>query len=450
MLLAPVYKSLILSDAQIEERTSMSGVVTVFAVAGVIIFVGFLANIIFRKTGFPDILLLVLAGIILGPVLKIFSAESILPAVPVFASLSLMLILFQGGLSMEIHTILSQSLRAVALGFLHIIFATLVVPVISYFMIGLDWLGGLILGPMTAGTSSVVIVPLMSKIRAPDEIKATLSLESTVTDILNIVLVMMLLQAYLGSPIGFQEVSSSIIAKFAVGITVGAIVGIFWIKMLEIIRKQEYTYMLTLAISILCYATAEYLGGSGPLSTLIFGIFLGNHERMKILGVNIDEKSMRALIENIRRFQSEITFLVRALFFVILGLIYVPEPLGLLYAGVIMTANLFLRYLAIKISTRNSPLYRYRRFMTLMCGSGLANATLSLIVYSEMIAKQVPVAGLYPLIVTNVVMISNVVTTLAPLIARKELQNETRFDLPKNQPKGSNRRRLRPSNSGGL
>ncbi len=321
---------------------------------------------------------------------------------------------------MEVRIVLSQSIRATALAFLYAIFATVFVLVFGHFVLEFDWVEALILGPMTAGTSSVVIIPLMSKLKVPEEVKATLSLESTVTDVFNIVLTMIFLQVYLGGTVSLQEATSSLITKFAISVMLGAISGITWIKVLEVVRKQEYTYMLTIAALVLCYAGTEFLGGSGPLSALVFGMALGNYERMRTLGLNIDAASMPTIIEKIRDFHDEISFLVKALFFMILGLIYILNPLGLTYAGIVMAVNLMLRYLAIEIATRNTPLYKYRRFMTLMCGTGLANATLSLIVHNELMMRQIPIAGLYPLIVTNIIMMNNAITALAPLLLRRD------------------------------
>lgn len=403
-------------------RSPMANVEMVFMAAGIIISVGFLANFIFKKTGFPDILFLIFIGIIFGPLLKFFSAADLLSVAPIFSALTLALILFQGGLNLEARTVLSQSFRSATLAFTHVILAVVFVPLLSYFMMGFSWLEGLMLGSMTAGTSSVVIIPLMLRMRVPDEVRATLSLESTITDVLNIILVMMLLDIYFGGFISLQEIMSSLIAEFAVGMFLGAIVGAAWIKILDIIKGQECTYMLTLAALILCYAGTEMLGGSGSLSALVFGIMLGNFTVIKNLGINISAKSMQTLIENIKRFQNELTFLVRALFFVILGLLYVPDMLGFIYAVVITSVNLLLRDLAVKISTRNTTLHKYRKLMTLMCGTGLANATLSIVVYNEMNMRQIAIANLYPLIITTIVIVTNVITSLTPLILRKELK----------------------------
>lgn len=391
----------------------------VFAVAGIIISVGFLANLIFKRTGFPDILFLILTGIFFGPTLKLFSAVDFLSASPVFTVLTLTLILFQGGLNMEIHAALSQSFRAASLGLIYVALSTLITPILSYLIVGFGLLEGLILGSMVAGTSSVVVIPLVSKMNVPDDVKATLSLESTITDVLNIILVMLFLEIYFGAHVNIQEIISSLITGFAVGIFLGAIVGVSWIKVLDAVKRQEYVYMLTMAALTLCYAGTEFLSGSGPLSALVFGIVLGNFRRMKILGINIDVKSMQMLIDDVRSLQREVTFLIRALFFFILGLIYTPDMLGFVCAAAIVLVNLVIRNLAVRILTRKSLLYKYRNFMTLMCGTGLANATLSLMVYSEMAAHKVPIASLYPLIVTNITVMNNIVTSLTPLLARR-------------------------------
>ncbi|MEM1581865.1 MAG: cation:proton antiporter [Candidatus Bathyarchaeia archaeon] len=397
----------------------MTSVMLVFTVTGMIITIGFLANVIFKKTGFPDILFLILIGVIFGPILRLFSTEDLLPITPIFATLSLMLILFKGGLNLEIKTALSQSVRAVSLGFLYVIFATLFVSVFSHLFLGLDWIEAFILGPMTAGTCSVVIIPLMSKLKVPEEVKAILSLESTITDVFNIILTMIFLQVYLKGTVNLQEAMSSLITRFAVGVMLGAIIGMFWIKVLEVAKKQEYTYMLTLAALILGYAGTEFLSGSGPLSALVFGMMLGNYERIRSLGLKINAASLPTTIKKIKDFHDEISFLVRALFFMILGLIYMFDLFGLACACVIMISNLIFRYLAIEIVTRDSHLYKYRKFMTLMCGTGLANATLSLIVYNEMLKLQIPIAALYPLIITNIIIVNNTITALTPLILKK-------------------------------
>ncbi|MEM2811384.1 MAG: cation:proton antiporter [Candidatus Bathyarchaeia archaeon] len=399
----------------------MSETAVAFALAGIIMLAGFITSIIFKKSGIPDSLFLILIGVVFGPLLNIISPKELLPLTPFFGSLALTLILFQGGLSMRIHEVLSLSITAAALGFLYVTFAILFVSFFGHIFLRFSWIEAMILGSMMAGTCSVIIVPLLSKLNVPDEVKTMLSLESVVSDVLNIILVMSFLKIYLQGSVNLQNIASALVSEFAIGIFCGFLLGLLWIKILNAIYNQEYVYILTIAALFFCYSGTEFLGGSGSLSALLFGLILGNYEMANRLGIKINAKSISKVIENIRRFQDEMVFLIRSFFLVILGLIYSPSTYGLIVAVVIIIINLTLRYLATRILIRGYPLCRYRGFMTLMCGTGLANATISLLVYNKMLELQNPLAPMYPLIVTNTIIINNAITALTPITLRKYL-----------------------------
>ncbi|MEM2102556.1 MAG: cation:proton antiporter, partial [Candidatus Bathyarchaeia archaeon] len=188
----------------------MADAITVFSIAGIIIAIGFLANVLFKKTGFSDTLFLILIGILLGPVFSVFSREELLPITPFLTALALMIILFDAGLNMEIYKVISQSFRATILSVLYVAAATAFVSLFAFFILNFTWLEALMLGPMTAGTSSVVIIPLISKLNVNEDVKITLCLESTITDVLNIVIVLTVLQIYLGGSMSFQVMASTI------------------------------------------------------------------------------------------------------------------------------------------------------------------------------------------------------------------------------------------------
>lgn len=399
----------------------MVDAIAIFSIVSAIIAIGFLANLLFKRTGLPSSLFLILIGVMLGPVLNMFSPVDVDPITPFLTTLTLMMILFEGGLNMDIYRAISQSFRAASLSILYVASAAAFVTLFAHFLLGFQFLEALMLGPITAGTSSVVIIPLVSKLDVNKEVEVTLSLESTVTDVLNIILVLAILQTYVSGLVDISQTLIIIIGKFAVGAVLGAIVGIVWIRILYQIRKYEYTYMLTLGILIGCYAASEMFGGSGPLAALLFGLMLGNDEEIfKMLRIKLDLSYLREIKAFVKRTQGELAFLIRAFFFVFLGLIYgigrgeFPIWLGILIAAVIVSVNLAFRYAATTVATWKSGMFQYRRFMTFMCGIGLANATLSILLYKEL-SPTVTYAFLYPTIATNVIMITNIVTSIAGL-----------------------------------
>lgn len=398
--------------------------IAVFSIISGIIAIGFLGNLLLRKIGFPSSLFLISIGIVLGPVLKVFSPADVDPITPFLTTLTLMMILFEGGLSMDIYKVVSQSFRAALLAILYVASATAFVTLFAHLLLGFRLIEALMMGPITTGTSSVVIIPLVSKLSINKEVGVTLSLESTITDVLNIVLVLAILQTYLTGLVNIQQTLATILWKFAVGAVLGAAVGVVWIRMLLLMRKEEYTYMLTLGVVVGCFAASEIFGGSGPLTALLFGLMLGNDKEIfKTLRISLDLSPLGKIKAFVKSTQRELAFLIRAFFFVFLGLIYgigggeFPLLLGLLIAVAIVAVNLIFRQAAATVATWKSSMFEYRHFMTFMCGVGLANATLSILLYREL-STSLPHAYLYPAIATNIIIVTNVITSVAPLLFR--------------------------------
>jgi cell volume regulation protein A len=398
--------------------------IAVFSIISGIIAIGFLGSLLLKKVGVPSSLFLILIGILLGPVLNVFAPTDLDPITPFLTTLTLMMILFEGGLSMDIYRVVSQSFRAALLAILYVASATAFVTLFAHFLLGFEWVEALMLGPITTGTSSVVIIPLVSKLNLNKEVGVTLSLESTITDVLNIVLVLAILQTYSTGFVDIQLTFATIFWKFAVGAVLGAAAGIIWIRVLLLLKKEEYTYMLTLGVVVGCFAASEMFGGSGPLTALLFGLMLGNdREIFETLRIKLDLSSLGKVKAFVKSTQRELAFLIRAFFFVFLGLIYgvggeeYPLLLGLLIAVAIVSVNLMFRQAATTIATWKSSMFEHRHFMTFMCGVGLANATLSILLYREL-SPSLPHAYLYPAIATNIIIVTNIITSAAPLITR--------------------------------
>jgi cell volume regulation protein A len=227
----------------------------------------------------------------------------------------------------------------------------------------------------------------------------------------------------MGGLVDIPQTLITILGKFAIGAILGSVVGIAWIRILYSARREEYTYMLTLGVLIGAYAVSETLGGSGPLTALLFGLMLGNdREIFKALRIKLDLGYLSEVKRFVKQIQGELAFMIRAFFFVFLGLIYgigagdfiLPS---ILIALIVVSVNLILRHAAVTIATWKSAMFQYRRFMTFMCGIGLANATLSILLYREL-TPTLASAYLYPAIATNVIVITNIITSIAPFLVK--------------------------------
>jgi len=69
-----------------------------FIIAGLLL-LGALGEFIFSRTGVPDMVWLVAAGIVAGPVFKLITQETLTPALPFFGAIALIVILLGAAFS---------------------------------------------------------------------------------------------------------------------------------------------------------------------------------------------------------------------------------------------------------------------------------------------------------------------------------------------------------------
>jgi len=175
-------------------------------------------------------------------------------------------------------------------------------------------------------------------------------------------------------------IGQSIASRFSTGIVLGVFFGLLWLSILKKIVKSPYSYMLTLAVVLLAYALSEFLGGSGSLCSLLFGIVLGNEREIyRIFRMEKPPPSGTVIDAGLKRFESEIAFLLRTFFFVYMGLIVSIGDIKTIMVGVILSLTLLLsRFAAVKIATaRCSELADERPIMSVMLTRGLAAAVLA-------------------------------------------------------------------------
>ncbi|MEM2912075.1 MAG: cation:proton antiporter [Candidatus Bathyarchaeia archaeon] len=348
--------------------------------AGSIIVIGFLGNYLFERTSFPDMILLITLGIIIGPLSGLVNASSIMSLAPYLAALALVFILFDGGMAMNLYRVFAESPRAAilaVLGFaINVIVTTLFMAliVLPEAPIAYSMLFGTILG----GSSSIVVISLASRIKVSEKCSTILSLESVMTDILCIVFSLVVIEMALKGTVDLIAIGQSVASRFSTGIVLGLIFGLVWLSILKRIAKAPYAYMLTLAIVLLAYALSEALGGSGSLCSLLFGIVLGNEKEIYRI-LRMEKPSSTVIDIGLKRFESEIAFLLRTFFFVYIGLIFTISEIKIVIVGVILSLILLLsRFGAVKIATaRCSELVAERPIMSVLLTRGLAAAVLA-------------------------------------------------------------------------
>jgi cell volume regulation protein A len=392
----------------------------VFGFIGILLLIGFLADFLFRKTSFPDILILLALGYLIGPVLNIVDPSKIAPASEVIASLALVVILFSAGLEFEFKKVLSGAPRAIVLVLLGVGASIASVAAFTYYL--LDWglMDSLLLGTVVGGTSAAIVVPLISRATVPAQISSLLSLESALNSPIVIVLALVILGAMSSGEAGLELsiIGQDIGMQFGIGIGIGVAVGFFWLWMLTLLEKEAYSDIATLALVFLFYFVVEALHGNGVIFALVFGLILGN-------GVSVARlfriKRTGESTEIMKRFHSQISFLIKTFFFIYLGLmITFKEPLFVVLGVVLSFILLFARYIVVLLTSIGSrSVLANSGILTTMFARGESAAVLTQLV----VAAGVLNASVYPDIIMSIIVTTVVISSIGiPIFARKSCQ----------------------------
>jgi Na+:H+ antiporter len=396
----------------------LTDTVLVFATVAGIICLGFLGELIFKRTGVPSFLFLIFIGILLGPAFDVFSGGELRPILGLFAELTLVMILFYSGLDMKLRSLLAGGGRSVLLVLLYVSLATTAIGAFGYIVMGWGALQSFILGAIVGGqTSTPVVVPLAKSLRLPDATVTLVTLESVVNSIMGIVIFLAFIQVYTSGTSSWLSSLSSVAASFSIGIVPAAVMSGAWIIVLARFKDQSYTYVLTLGLLLATYSITATLGGSGELGVFVFGLMFGNY---KVLNSLRDRRlDMDALTKRLSGFQDEISFLLNTLFFVFLGLTFNLEPSSVLsnlaVAIAIVALLLGSRVLAVYASTARSELARNRPQIILMSAQGVTQATLAIIAFNIGIS----LGDLFLTVVAYVIIITNVITTVGSVWIRR-------------------------------
>ena len=376
----------------------------VLLAAGVTIFLGVAGEAFFKRTGIPDIAFLMVLGVIIGPVLGIIQPDAVLQIVPYFAALALIIIMFDGGLNLDIKQMIKNAHFAVILAILGFIISMVIVTMLAHYGLGWDWLDSILLSSIVGGSSSIIVFGLVRQIRVSEETKSMLSFESAMTDILSTIVAFILFEAVLSGQFSLELLGVIFGKAIAIGLLLGLGVGIPWMYVTTKLANAQHSYMLTLGILFVLFFLAQTFGESGALTALVFGLMLGNRYHLsRFLKFKLPDISTDDTMHN------QLTFLVRSFFFVFVGLLASFGQLEYVIFGIIATVIIYFgRTIVTKISLTKKFSRLDRKVTSVMIPRGLAAAVLA----TFPLTLGLPNGEAYPQIVFFIIMASVIITTI--------------------------------------
>ena len=372
--------------------------------ASVVIILGVLGEAFFKKTGIPDILFLMVLGIIIGPVLGIIQPEAVLEIVPYFAAVALIIIMFDGGLNLHIGKVLKTAHFAIILVIVGFALSVGIVAGLAHYGLGWEWIDSILLGTIVGGSSSIIVFGLVQKIRISDDAKSMLSFESALTDIFAVIIAFVLFEAALSGEFSLDLLGITIGKAVLVGLVLGFGVGIPWMFVISKLKNAQHSYMLTIGMVFLLFFLATSFGESGALTALVFGLMLGKKTYFsRLLKVKFPEDTIDNSLHN------QVTFLVRAFFFVFVGLLASFAQLEYVIFGIVAAIGIYIGRIIITKSVLVRGFSKLDKKVTsVMIPRGLAAAVLA----TFPLSMGLPNAEAYPQIIFFVIFTSVLITTI--------------------------------------
>lgn len=346
------------------------GVLTGFVL---VIIVGIIVSLLAKKIKVSNVLLLMIAGLVMGWISRSYEIIEIdSMAIVTIAVIALIIIVFDGSAKFEVKALDNFSFVALKLILLFIVFNVLLLPffVTVMFFDSLTWINVLyaVIFAVIVVATDPASVFFMLKNKA-NRVVEFLQVEAILNTPI-IVLLPFLILDVISQVMGFtvlrwEAYLTGFLNQIVIGIGSGIVIGIIFFKGMRRFYSEEISPLGVIGGALLAYILAENLGGNGVLSVAVLGVMFGN--------MYLSHK------ENLMEFSDMLSNSLEILVFMLLGF-FVVLDVDMVF--IIKSLSIFLllvvaRYFAVKLSLRGEEYSKKQEmFMTLNQPKGIAVAVL--------------------------------------------------------------------------
>jgi NhaP-type Na+/H+ or K+/H+ antiporter len=331
-----------------------------------IILLGISAQWVSWRFGWPSILVLLVCGFVVGPGFDLIEPNELFGDLLMpFVSISVAIILFEGGMNLRINDLREVGRVVGSLVVFGILITWAIAGTAAYYLLGLDADVAALLGAILVVTGPTVVQPLLLHIRPKGQVGPILRWEGMLNDAAGAVLAVLVFEALFEHESAFIGLGRTLV----IGIAVGAISAYFLTFLLRSNRTPEHLQSpLALAFVIGAFTLSNYYQHeSGLLTVTIMGVFVANQR-----SINVRE---------LLAFKENLVVLLLSMLFVLLAARLEREQIKLLgWESVGFAAVLILvaRPLSVYVCTAISSLtFKERTFLAFMAPRGIVAAAVS-------------------------------------------------------------------------
>ena len=396
-------------------------------VLGTLVFAAHVFSELFSRKRVPDLLLLLIIGIIIGPVFKIVTPEDLGGFGQVFSTLTLVIILFEGGSELSLSNIRTSFKDMIGLTLVSYFLIMIVFGILGNYILQLPWATSFFMSAVLGGAAEAIVIPLTKHLKISENSKATLVLETSFSTVVCFIISLALFNAVKSQQFEIGKTIGNIISSFVLAGIIGFAGAVFWAIVLQKIRTVKNSTFTTPAFVFIIYGINSILGFSGEIAALTFGITLTNIDAVyNSIFKKLFKNKPNSLNYNERMLFSEMAFLLRTFVFVYIGIsIQLNDWKSILIGLAITLILLILRILSVRWTVvRNKDGYTEMEamYMSCMVSKGLVAAILAALL------KQagLPFADEVQNIVYSVILFSIVFTcAMIPLLEKSKFIQKT-------------------------
>lgn len=347
---------------------------------GVLVLFSHVFNALFEKTKIPNVLLLMLIGLIIGPITGLVKPEDLGVAGSIFTTVTLVCVLFASGTNLNFDALKKSIGSAILLTIFNFIVMLGTCAVIGHFALQLDWPHSFYIGAVLGGTSSAVVIPMLCQLKPGEKAGTVLLLESTISDVICLAVALAFYSGIQTGEMDLAQAAKELGISITVALAIGLLSGATWLIVLKkFLTQMENSHFTSFALAFILYGLCDLIGVNGGIAVLSYGIALGNTDRIRRLRLRFRlSEEMCGLNKNERDFFSEIVFVLQTYFFVYIGIsIQLGNIWGVLAGAVIVAICYGGRYISSFMVRGKEITPRDRRLITTLGPKGLIAAVLA-------------------------------------------------------------------------
>jgi NhaP-type Na+/H+ or K+/H+ antiporter len=332
---------------------------------------GVAAQVVGELMQVPSIIFLLLFGIGLGPDgVGLLHPQELGVGLEVIVALSVALILFEGGLSLELRELdqVSNSLRnLVTLG----VFITLLGGGIAAHWLGeFPWTLAFLYASLVVVTGPTVVTPLLRQVKVDRKVATLLEGEGVLIDPVGAVLAVVVLGIILNGDADPGSIIGGLTVRLGIGILIGAIGGGlmgFFLKRVSFLSEDLRNLVVLGGLWGIFGLAQTIRSESGLMATVVAGIL--------VRSLSVPDERL------LRRFKGQLTVLAVSVLFILLAAdlsIASVFALGWGAIGTVLLLMVVIRPINIWLCTRTSDLnWRQKAFLSWVAPRGIVSASVA-------------------------------------------------------------------------